>query len=338
MAKVFRFETQGIEMIRAVRKCCKTLAFAVTFLAGCASHAQPYPSQMVTLVLPYSAGTGIDGATRAIAEKLRERLGHPFIVLNKVGAAGNIGTDFVAKAAPDGNTILIVANTLAMNPSLYKNLPYDPIKDFESVGMMLKGAMVLVAAQALPAQNLAEFMNLARDRPGRLNYASTGIGTPQHLAMELLKSTANLDLMHVPHRGAAEALTSVMGGQVEVMFVPIQSALGAINAGKLKALAVSSPERNPLLPNVPSIAATLGTPFDVDLWYGMFVPQGTPASITGKLNAEVRDILAMPDISATLKAQGLAAAPSTPQELTRLVTADIGRWAKVIKAGGISAD
>ena len=325
-------------MIRALHQCCKTLAFAFVLSAASFSYAQGYPTQMVTLVLPYSAGTGIDGATRAIAEKLRERLGQSFIVQNKVGAAGNIGTDFVAKAAPDGNTILIVANTLAMNPSLYKSLPYDPLKDFEPVGMMLKGTMVLVAGQAVPAQNLAEFIKLARSQPGRLNYASTGVGTPQHLAMELLKSTANLDLLHVPHRGAAEAVTSVMGGQVEVMFVPIQSALGALASGKLKALAVSSPERNASLPDVPSIAATLGVPFDVDLWYGMFVPKGTPPLIVKKLNAEILDILALPDIKTILQAQGLTASPSTPEGLTRMVSTDIDRWASVIKAAKISAD
>ncbi len=323
-------------MQQALAKCCTLLITALGIATG--SHAQTYPNRPITLVMPYSAGTGIDSATRVFAEKLRQHLGQAAIVQNKVGAAGNIGTEFVARAPADGYTLLVVANTLAMNPSLYKNLPYDPQKDLVPISLLFKGAMVLLANQNVSAQHLPEFIAAAKKAPGKLNYASTGVGTPQHLAMELLKSTTGMNVLHIPHKGAAEAVTSIVSGQVEIGFVPIQSALVQIASGKVHALAVSSPQRQAALPDVPTVAEALGKPFDVDLWYGLFAPAGTPPPVLQKLNQEVRSALGQAEAQRSLAAQGMTATPSTAGELKALVTADIKRWAQVIDAAGIRTD
>lgn len=318
----------------------RALLGALCLAVGLATPAQAqstdYPNRAVSLVLPYSAGTGIDSATRVLGEQLRESMKAPFVVLNKVGAGGNIGSEFVARSAPDGYTLLVVANTLAMNPSLYKNLPYDPIKDFSPVGLLFKGTMVLVAHGKVPARDLAEFVALAGQAPGRYNYASPGVGTPQHLAMELFKETAGVRITHIPHKGQGDAITAVMGGQVEVGFIPVQSALAQIKAGKMRALAVASPARHSALPDVPTVAEVLNKPFDVDLWYGLFAPAHTPAAIIDKLHHHVRDRLAEPDMQDKLSAQGLSASISTPAELQALVQADMARWARLIQASGIT--
>lgn len=306
--------------------------------AAPAAQAQvtSYPDRTVTLVMPYSAGTGIDTATRMLAEKLRESMKAPFVVLNKVGAGGNIGSEFVARANPDGYTLLVVANTLAMNASLYKNLPYDPIKDFSPVGLLFKGAMVLVASSSLQTKTFADFVALANTTPGRYNYASPGVGTPQHLAMELLKETSGTKIEHIPHKGQADAITAIAGGQVEVGFIPIQSAMTQINAGKMRALAVSSPVRQAALPDVPTVAEALNKPFDVDLWYGLFAPSNTPPAVVEKLHRQIQESLADQGMQKNLTNQGLASAISTPAELKALVQADSTRWARLIKARGIT--
>ncbi|MDH2238537.1 tripartite tricarboxylate transporter substrate-binding protein [Pigmentiphaga sp. GD03639] len=274
------------------------MGIAAALTAPAWAQVHDYPARPVTLIMPYSAGTGIDTATRALAEKLRVGMKTPFIVQNKVGAGGNIGTEFVARSAPDGYTLLVVANTLAMNPSLYKNLPYDPVRDFAPVGLLFKGAMVLVAGSKVPARNLAEFVAAAAKAPGQYNYASAGVGTPQHLA--------------------------------------IQSALAQIEAGKMHALAVSSPVRHPALPDVATVAESLGKPFDVDLWYGLFAPAGTSAAIVDKLHRQAQEALADRDMRQSLSAQGMAGAISTPAELGALVKSDLARWARVIEARGIA--
>ncbi|WP_338616314.1 tripartite tricarboxylate transporter substrate binding protein [Pigmentiphaga sp. CHJ604] len=312
------------------------LGMGIALAAPASAQVPDYPARPITLIMPYSAGTGIDTATRALAEKLRVRMKVPFIVQNKVGAGGNIGSEFVARSAPDGYTLLVVANTLAMNPGLYKNLPYDPVRDFAPVGLLFKGAMVLVAGSKVPARNLAEFVAAAAQAPGQYNYASSGVGTPQHLAMELLKEATGMNIMHIPHKGAGEAVTAIAGGQVEVGFVPIQSALVQIEAGTMHALAVSSPARQPALPDVATVAESVGKPFDVDLWYGLFAPAGTPAAIIDKLHRQMQEALADRDMQQSLSAQGMVSAVSTPAELDSLVRTDLARWARVIEARGIT--
>lgn len=311
---------------------CASLLFSTQLLA------QGYPSQTIKIVVPYSAGTGIDLVTRVAAEKLRERTGQPVIVENRVGAAGNIGTDFVVKSPPDGHTLLLVANTLAMNPSLYR-LPFDTINDLQPVGLFVKGGLVLAVGPSVTARNLGEFVAAAKARPGKLNYASPGVGTPQHLAMELFKTTTGVDMLHVPHKGAAEAMNNLIAGHVDAMFVPLQSALPQLKGGRLRALAVASPARHPSLGDVPTVAEALAVPeFDVDLWYGFLVPARTPQAIVDALNKEIREVLALTDVKASLAAQGMQPSPSSPAELSKLLKADIGRWAKVVKDAGIKAE
>lgn len=318
----------------SVRIFCGFFAALAAF-ATPAARAQNYPSQPITIVLPFSAGTGIDIATRILAEKLGQRLGQPVVLENRPGAGGNMGHAAAAKSAPDGYTLLMAANTLAMNTSLY-NLSFDPETSFEPVGLFVKGAMVLMVNQKVKAGSVAELVALAKAEPGKLNYATPGIGTPQHLAMELLKRTAGIDIVHIPHKGAAEAVKEVVRGEIETMFAPIQSALPFIHDGSVRGLAVSSPRRHPALPQTPTVAEATGVAdFDVDLWYGLFVPAGTPKPIVDRLNSEIHAILELPDVQERLQKLGMLRTPSTAKELSDLYRADAARWAKLIKEANI---
>lgn len=318
------------------------LAGLIAFCA-LAAQAQPYPSQLIRIVLPYSAGTGIDVVARVAADKLRERLGQPVIVENRVGAAGNIGTDYVAKATPNGYTILLVANTIAINPSLYR-LNFDTERDLQPIGLFVKGTLVFVVGPSSGAPDLDSFIAAAKAHPGTINYASPGVGTPQHLAMELFRRTAGIDITHVSYRGMREALSDVLGGHVEAMFAPLQTALPQLKSasnpdGRLRPLAVSGPQRHPALPDVPTVAERLKAPdFDVDLWYGFFAPIGTPTAIVDKLNAELRAILKLDAMTDMLRKQGMTAAPSSADELRLLVRSDLQRWHEVITQARIKME
>ena len=300
--------------------------------------AQAWPSKPIRFVLPYSAGTGIDLVTRSIAQKMSEKLGQPVYVENRVGAGGNIGTELVAGAPPDGYNVLMVANTIAMNPSLYK-LRFDPLKDFAPVGLVTRGALVLAVNPKVEARNPKELVATARATPGKLNYGSAGIGTPQHLAMELLKNTASIDMVHVPHKGAAEVVGALLAGHIDLMFVPLQSALPHIRSGKLRAIAVASPGRHAALPDTPTIAEALGfADFDVDLWYALLLPAQTPRAIVDQLNRATREILAMEDIRTTLGGQGMVSAIGSPEEFRALLMKDMDRWSKLIRTANIKAE
>jgi tripartite-type tricarboxylate transporter receptor subunit TctC len=311
------------------------LVCAVVFAAAQPAQAQTYPSQTVTIVLPFSAGTGIDTATRLFAEKLSQRLGQPVIMENRPGAGGNLGHSAVAKASPDGYTLLMAANTLAMNTSLY-NLPFDSATSFAPVGLYVKGGMALIVHEKVQAKTVDELIALAKANPGKLNYSTPGIGTPQHLAMELLKHSTGMDIVHIPAKGAAEAVRDVVRGELETMFVPIQSIMPHIRAGTVRALAVSGTKRHPALPDTPTVAeATKNPDFDVDQWYGLFVPAGTPQPIVDKLNGEIRAILELPDVQERIEKLGMARNPSSAKELGDLYRNDAARWAKLIKDANI---
>jgi tripartite-type tricarboxylate transporter receptor subunit TctC len=313
------------------------IAAAMTLATAPDARSQAYPSQTITIILPFSAGTGIDLASRVFAEKLSQRLGQAVVLENRPGAGGNMGHAAAAKANPDGYTLLMAANTLAMNTSLY-HLSFDALTSFEPVSLYAKGAMVLIVNQAVKAKTLGEFLALAKASPGKLNYSTPGIGTPQHLAMELLKLKTGIDIVHIPHRGAAEAVMEVVRGGVEATFAPIQSALPHIHANTVRALAVSSPRRHPVLPQTPTVSEALGgQDFDVDLWYGLFAPARTPQPIVEKLNHEVAEILRLPDVQDKLQKVGMLPYPSTASELSDLFRADSVRWANVIKAAHIKA-
>ena len=320
-----------------VRLICGLLATTMSIAAAPAARSQTYPSQAITIVLPFSAGTGIDIATRVFAEKLAQRLGQAVVLENRPGAGGDIGHASAAKAKSDGYTLLMAANTLAMNQSLY-NLSFDPLTSFAPVGLFAKGAMVLMVNRNVKANTVGEFVELAKLKPGKLNYATPGIGTPQHLAMELFKSMTGANIVHIPHKGAAEAVREVVRGEIETTFAPIQSALPHVAENAVRALAVSSPRRHPALPQAPTVAEALGAVFDVDLWYGLFVPAGTPQPIVDALNRSLGQIVELPDVQERLQKLGMLRSPSSPKELLDLYRVDAARWAKLIKEANIKPE
>ena len=306
--------------------------------AGISSFAQTTGAQTpLRLIVPFTPGTGIDLIARTIGPKLSERLGRPIVVDNRPGASGNIGTEAVVRAQP-GTTLLVSVNTLVMNAGLYPKLPFDPVKDLVPVSLTSWGQLILVASRQTGFKSVADLIAAARKTPGRINYASPGVGTPHHLSMELFKSTAGVYLTHIPYRGTAPAVTDLLGGQVDVAFLPIHVALQQVKAGRLSALAIGSDKRHPLLPDVPTLAEAKAGNLNVDMWYGVFAPPGTPAAEVSKLNQELKEILAADDVKRAFQVQGMDPATSTPQEFKALVEKDAVRWAKLIKSQNITAE
>jgi tripartite-type tricarboxylate transporter receptor subunit TctC len=319
------------------------LRFFIAFALGVAliapAAAQQYPTKPVRIIVAFTPGTGIDILAREVGQQMAQRLHQPFVVENRAGASGNLGMSLLAKAEPDGYTISVIVNTFAINAALFNNLTFDSIRDFAPVSMMARGGLALVVNGNLKASSTRELIEEAKRDPGKLNYASPGVGTPQHLAMELFKSSAGVDMMHVPHKGSAEAVTGLLGGQTDVMFLPVHTTLPHIKSGKLRVLSVASKARNPLLPEAPTIAESAGIPgFEVDLWYAMLVPAKTPREVIDKLNAELRVILAMDAMRAKLAAQGLQLEASTPEQAAAVLRTDIDKWTKVIKTANIKAE
>ena len=292
----------------------------------------------VRLVVPFTPGTGIDLIARQIAPQLAERLKRPFFVDNKAGASGNIGTQEVVRAAPDGATLLVSVNTLVMNPALYPKLGFNPLTDLAPVSLTSWGQLLLVANPATKIDSLQALLARARARPGSLNYGSPGAGTPHHLAMELLKNRAKVSLTHISYRGTGPAVTDLLGGQIDVMFLPIHVALQHVKAGKLVALAISSDKPSPLLPQVPSLGSLNLGALNVDMWYGVLAPAGTPKPTIDRLNRELGEILAQPAVAKAFETQGMTPAHSTPEAFGQLMAADARRWAELIKAQNITSE
>jgi len=315
------------------------IAFLCAVFLAAPAAAQPYPSKPVRIIVAYTPGTGIDILAREVGQQMSQRLNHPFVVENRAGASGNLGMALVAKAEPDGYTITVIPNTFAVNAALYSNLPFDSLKDFAPVGMMARGGLALVVNGNLKTASTRELIEEAKRNPGKLNYASPGVGTPQHMAMELLKGAAGVDIVHIPHKGSAEAITGLLGGQTDLMFMPVHTTLPHVKSGKLRVLSVAGASRNALLPEAPTIAESAGIAgFDVDLWYAMLVPARAPREAIDKLNSELRAILAMEAMRTKLAAQGLQLTASAPEQVTAILKADIDKWSKVIKAAGIKAE
>ena len=297
--------------------------------------AKPNP---VRLVVPFTPGTGIDLVARQIAPPLAERLKRPVFVENKAGASGNIGTQDVVRSAPDGSTLMVSVNTLVMNPALYPKAGFNPLTDLAPVSLTSRGQLLLVAGSATKLDTLPTLLAQASARPGALNYGSPGAGTPHHLAMELLKNRAKVSLTHIAYRGTAPALTDLLGGQIDLMFLPIHVALQHVKAGKLLALAISSDKPHPLLPQVPPLGTLNLGNLNVDMWYGVLAPAGTPQAEIDRLNLELRDILALPAVASAFETQGMTPEHSTPEAFRQLMVADAKRWSDLIKAQGITAD
>lgn len=315
-------------------------ALAALALWGLAVHAQA-PATSGTplkLIVPFTPGTGIDIVARTVGPRLGQRLNRPVVVENRAGASGNIGTEAVVRSAADGNTLLVSVNTLVMNRGLYPQLPFDPLKDLVPVSLTSWGQLILVATPGTGFKSAADLVQAAKARPGRLNYASPGVGTPHHMSMELFKQTAGVYLTHIPYRGTAQAVTDLLGGQVDAMFLPIHVALPHVRTGKLLALGIGSDKRHPLMPDLPTLKEARAGDVNVDMWYGIFAPPGTPPEQVQRLNQELKDILAAPEVRTAFQSQGMDPASSTPDEFRRLVARDADRWARVVRTANIKAD
>jgi tripartite-type tricarboxylate transporter receptor subunit TctC len=312
------------------------LPFAVSLLA--ASPAFAWPDQPVRLVVPFTPGTGPDIIARFVAERLSARFGQPVVVENVAGASGNIGSQQVARAKPDGHTLMSSVNTLVMNASLYKNLPYDPVADFAPLGLTAWGSLVLVAHPSQKPNTLGELVAAAKAAPKTLTYGSPGVGTPHHLSMALVETASGIELVHVPYKGTAGAVQDLLGGQIGYMFLPVHVSAQHIRAGKLKAIAAGSPLRLPALPDVPTLAESGLKGVDVDMWYGLFAPKGTPPDIIERLNREVGAILTSPEARTLFETQVLTPVTSTPAALADIVARDRLRWAEVVAKRGIQPE
>jgi tripartite-type tricarboxylate transporter receptor subunit TctC len=307
--------------------------------AATASLAQPYPNRPIRWVVPYAPGGAADPVARLIGQKLADTLGQPVVIDNRPGAGGNIGTDMVAKAAPDGHTIVIVAaSTVTVNQSLYAKLPFDPVRDLAPVALVATDVLVLVQTPSLPTASVNDVIALARAKPGQIQYASGGTGSGGHLAMELFRVMAGIDLVHVPYKGAGSALPNLISGQVSLMTTSAATAMPHVRTGRLKALGVTSAERAPTLPELPTVSEAGLKGYEVTGWYGVLVPARTPAAVVSKLNAEIVRIVSSGEISERLTGMGLIPRTSTPQELSAVIARDAAKWAKVVKQSGIRAD
>ena len=316
----------------------KLAVVSVLGLATWAAQAQTWPTQTIKIIVPFTAGTGMDTIARAVAPKLSDKLGQPVVVQNMAGASGNIGADVVAKANPDGYTVLMGANTMLMASQLYKNVPFNPTKDFSSVSLAAWGTLMLVSNPKTGIKTVNELVTQAKAKPGYINFGSPGIGTPHHMAMELFKAKTNLFMLHVPYRGTAGYTQDILSGEIMVGFLPVHIAQGFVTAGKLHALAVGSPKRHPVAPNVATFGEMGIKDIEVDLWYAFFAPSKTAAPVVNRLNSEISAILKLPEISDLLKRAGMDASASTTDELTQLVSKDYPRWGEVIRRNGITAE
>lgn len=305
-------------------------AFAV------AVSAADYPTRVIRIVVPYPPGGSADLIGRMVAEKMSKSIGQPVIVENKGGATGAIGSEFVARADPDGYTLLVaIADTHAINPAVVPKLSYDPLKDFVPISLMATQPFVLAVGPSMQTKNIAEFVAIAKARPGAVTYASNGTGGLQHLAMELFSSAAGITTLHVPYKGAGPALTDVMGGQVNAIFISLQGGGSNLKTEKLRPLAITSANRLAVAPDIATFVESGYPKFQMSQWYGLLAPKGTPADIVDKLNQHVKLALTAPDVADKLKAAGTEPVGSTPEQFLTFLTNEIAQWASVAKANNI---
>jgi tripartite-type tricarboxylate transporter receptor subunit TctC len=299
--------------------------------------ADAYPSKPIRFIVPFGAGGPGDAIGRMVAQKLGDSLGQPVLVDNRSGASTIIGTELAVKSPPDGHTLLLISTTHAVNPSLFKKLPYDPIKDLQPVTMLADTPFMLVVHPSLPVRNVAELVALARSRPGQLNYGSSGSGSSIHLATELLKMAAKIDMRHIPYKGSGPAFTDLIGGHIQVLFSSSVSSLPHVKSGKARGLALTSAKRVPALPDMPTVAESYAG-FEASSWFGMMVPAGTPDPIVDTLLRELRSVLRSPEMSRTLTGQGAEPGGSSPADFGAFYRSEIRKWAAVIANAGIRLD
>lgn len=318
-----------------------SLAFAAFALMPDAKAQDPsWPGRPVTIVVPFTQGTGGDTVARTIAPRLSERWKQPVIVDNRAGASGTIGSEVVARSAPNGYTLLLTVNTFTMVPSLIRKLPFDPVNDFAAVGMLvLTSYAFTVNPAALPARDFDEFVAAVRKQPGKFNYASPGNGTPHHLAIEMIKMRLGLNIVHVPYKGSSGAIVDLLSGQVQAMIMPIPTAMPHVQAGKIKLLAVTGANRWSIAPDVPTFRERGMEYMDsVDAWYAIIAPARTPRPVIAKLNQDLKAVMEMQEVRNSLMKQSMTPAVSTPEEFDRVLRNDIAHWARVVAEAKIEPD
>ncbi|WP_162570392.1 tripartite tricarboxylate transporter substrate binding protein [Variovorax sp. SRS16] len=312
------------------------MALIAGFCLGAA--AQDYPSHPVRIVVPFAAGGPADVYARFIATRLGEALGQAFVVDDRPGAGSVIGTDVVAKSAPDGYTLLLMSNAHTVNESLIPNKPFQLMRDFVPIAPINESDLVLVTRGDLPVDNLAQLIALAKSKPGALTYASSGPGTPYHMAGELFKAMAGVSILHIPYRGSAGARTDVLGGQVDMMFDAVPTMVEHVRGGKVKAMATTGLARSPVMPDVPTVAEAGVPKYEATIWLGLMAPKGTPPAVVERLNAEVAKIVSNPDTAKAWKTQGATPMTMSVPAFTRYMNEDIAKWARIVKISGARAD
>ncbi len=319
-------------------KTARRLFFALALVLPVAAGAQQYPTKPIRLIVPFTAGGGTDISARIVGQKLAERLGVGVVVDNRTGAGGIIGTEIVARAAPDGYTLVLVSSSHAINPSLHKKLPYDSVKDFAPVSLVVLSPGMLVVNNSVPARTVKEFVEWVRSKPGQLTYGSAGTATPVHLSMELLKSMERMDIVHAPYKGAGAAIPDLLGGHIVAMIPSTASVLALVKAGKLRALAVTSRARTSSAPDVPTMTEAGVPDYEASSWYGLLAPANTPRAIVTRLSSEIAQIVKMNDVRERLVPQGLDPVGSTPAEFAVTINDELTKWARVIKAAGLKPE
>ena len=307
-------------------------------VAQAAASAAGYPSRPVRLMVPFAPGGTNDVLARIVGEKLSERLGQPFVVDNRAGANSVVGSEIVARASPDGHTVLIVSAGFAVNPSLRRTLPYDTERDFAPIGLVGGGPYLMVVHPAVPAKTVQEFIAWVKSRPGQVNYASVGAGSPPHLAAELLRITAGIDMQHIPYKGGSAVLPDLMAGRVSMFFGSISTLQPHVQAGKLRAIAVTTAQRAAAMPELPTFIESGLAGYEVNGWYGLLGPGKTPRAIVNRLNLELRHVLALPETQARFAANGMEPAAGTAEAFAALIRSEIAKWAKVVRAAGIKPE
>ena len=310
----------------------------LAMLAATLAQAQDYPSRPVKIIVPFAAGGPADIYARFVGQRLQEALGQPFVVEDRPGGGSIIGTDAAAKSAPDGYTLLVMSNTHTVNESLIPKKPFVLQRDFVPVAPINYSDLVMVVHPSVPAKTLSEFIALAKAQPGKLNYASSGPGTPYHMAGELFKAMAGVDIVHVPYKGSSGARTDILGGQVQMMFDAVTTMSEHVKAGQVRALATSGKVRSTVLPDVPTLSEAGVPGYEATIWLGIVAPKGTPPAIVNRLNAEVTKIVSRPEVKRDWATQGAAAMTMTPDEFGKYIAQDIVKWERIVKISGAKPD
>jgi tripartite-type tricarboxylate transporter receptor subunit TctC len=313
-------------------------ASAMLFMGVDSTYAQSYPNQPIRFIVPYAAGGGVDMVARAVGPTLSERLGQPVVIDNRGGAGGNIGTELAARAEPNGYTIVMGAAALAINTSLYRKLRFDPVKDFVPISLISATPNILAVHPTIPAKSVRQLIQLAKAKPGSLNYGSAGNGTTSHLALELFKTMAGVEIVHIPYKGTAPAVVGLLGGEVAMMLAPALTLISHVRSKKVNGLAVSSLKRLPAIPELPTIAESGVPGFEARQWYGVLAPTGTPKAIVMRLNSEIVKIVDSPEVTKRFMSEGSEPIGSTPEEFARHLKAEIAKWTKAVAASGARVD